>query len=457
MNGRIVEKGGLLIFFLALLAFMWAMSRHVYHPTTGEIQTIIPQVFSGDEPHYLMVVNSILFDRDLELQDDYRRVGNGSFQAGVNFKGKWLDHHTILVDPKSGRTQVWNSVFKLGERETCSGHDCVGFKRMSPEFQDLTDVREFSSHPIGFPGLIAILLAPFPLALWQVEEGMLVIILIVSWITLVLTYILARRLGLTALQSLFGVFLLAFASPWLVYSRSYYAEPILGFFLVLGIFAMSSHRPIFAGLAICVALWIKPPFLLVGIGWLLERFLSREWKQGIYLGLMMGLGGMIFLTFNYFVTGKLFIGGNADLTQAWGFPSALTLYDMQYGLLLFVPWLLILMVGGVAFLLNNLKIGPEATIFVRQVWISSLLFFLLISAYIYLGGSCYGPRFWVPFLPLFAVATILFVVQAGKFIQWLAWGLGILSVFIAIPGAIFYRNVWDQGPFAGLRILLPHF
>lgn len=36
-----------------------------------------PRVYSGDEPHYLLTVNSLLFDHDLELQNNYRSVWEG--------------------------------------------------------------------------------------------------------------------------------------------------------------------------------------------------------------------------------------------------------------------------------------------------------------------------------------------------------------------------------------------
>src|SRR5262249_11678863 len=61
-------------FLFGLFLFLvWLVSHLVYIPQKG-IQKKPPQVTSGDEPHYLMVVNSILFDRDLTLQEDYFRV-----------------------------------------------------------------------------------------------------------------------------------------------------------------------------------------------------------------------------------------------------------------------------------------------------------------------------------------------------------------------------------------------
>ncbi len=57
-----------------------------------------PYVFSGDEPHYLLLANSLRWDGDLELSDDYLDVAAGSDRAGALFPGVDLDHHTVLVD-----------------------------------------------------------------------------------------------------------------------------------------------------------------------------------------------------------------------------------------------------------------------------------------------------------------------------------------------------------------------
>jgi hypothetical protein len=51
--------------------------------TPGRNLTVVaPRVISGDEPHYLMVLNSIL-DHDLELQDDYERLSRGGWRPVV--------------------------------------------------------------------------------------------------------------------------------------------------------------------------------------------------------------------------------------------------------------------------------------------------------------------------------------------------------------------------------------
>jgi hypothetical protein len=57
-----------------------------------------PTIFSGDEPHYLLVANSLLKDHTLNLRKVYDENAEGSNMAGRAFLGATLDHHTALVD-----------------------------------------------------------------------------------------------------------------------------------------------------------------------------------------------------------------------------------------------------------------------------------------------------------------------------------------------------------------------
>ncbi|HUH00370.1 MAG TPA: hypothetical protein VML75_00165, partial [Kofleriaceae bacterium] len=86
----LVAAGAALIAMVALPFVGWSAERGV--------EWAEPASYSGDEPHYLMVVNSLLFDRDLDLREDYDRVRAGSDDAGRRFRGAQLDHHTIVLD-----------------------------------------------------------------------------------------------------------------------------------------------------------------------------------------------------------------------------------------------------------------------------------------------------------------------------------------------------------------------
>jgi hypothetical protein len=45
----------------------------------------MPYIKGGDEPHYLLILNSLINDGDLDLKDNYESVHQGSLQAGKKF------------------------------------------------------------------------------------------------------------------------------------------------------------------------------------------------------------------------------------------------------------------------------------------------------------------------------------------------------------------------------------
>jgi len=52
-----------------------------------------PALIGGDEPHYALMAHSMAVDRDLELENNYVAVENGSSAAGSRQAGKRLDRH----------------------------------------------------------------------------------------------------------------------------------------------------------------------------------------------------------------------------------------------------------------------------------------------------------------------------------------------------------------------------
>ena len=48
----------------------------------------LPGVRSGDEPHYLVLINSVISDGDFDLANNYRDMHRGGPQAGRVFAGR---------------------------------------------------------------------------------------------------------------------------------------------------------------------------------------------------------------------------------------------------------------------------------------------------------------------------------------------------------------------------------
>src|SRR4030095_10678759 len=155
-----------------LFALLWLLTHVTYDPLKREWLFSEPQVLRGDEPHYLLLVNSLLFDHDLNLRDDYMRVKKGGLQAGWRFRDYTFDHQTVLFDPATGDKGFWGSVFETRKRVSCDGRDelCQGFARKSPRFLDMGGVREFGMHHPGYPALAAAFISLTRPSLGEVER-----------------------------------------------------------------------------------------------------------------------------------------------------------------------------------------------------------------------------------------------------------------------------------------------
>ena len=70
----------------ALIAALLALPLIFASPNAStKFHIGLPRVISGDEPHYLVLINSLLRDGDLDLANNYAAVHQGEPQAGLRF------------------------------------------------------------------------------------------------------------------------------------------------------------------------------------------------------------------------------------------------------------------------------------------------------------------------------------------------------------------------------------
>jgi hypothetical protein len=89
----------------------------------------------------------------------------------------------------------------------------------------------------------------------------------------------------------------------------------------------------------------------------------------------------------------------------------------------------------------------------RQVALPCVPYVAILSANVYLGETCYGPRYWVPLLPMLAL-LVLEAIRGSRLrrpsLAAVAM-LGGLAFYIAIPAAFRYPELWDQDALAAVR------
>jgi len=423
--GVVASFGLLLVMFVVLSRIKWS-------PGAG-FSLVAPAATRSDEPQYVLVINSLLFDHDLQLQDDYDRVASGGFDAGVRFSGAAFDHHTILINRRSGR-QGLASIDAADHASRCDS-----------AFNPPEDVYEVSAHPVAFPALIALAIAPLRPSLTDVESYAAVVLALISWLGALVTYLAGRRLGMSRATAMLATMLLVGASPWLAYSRSFFSESTIGLALILTVWAFSAERVTLAGFGAGFAAILKPPFAVVGAGLIINELIAGRRRNAAKLAIGWGSCGTALIAFNYWLAKTPVISGNLGLTPFAFYHFYDTFLDPVHGLLYFVPWSIFVFLA-IPFAWRSNASGLEL---IR--WLVLPLAFYIILMGSTGPGLCYGPRYWVPFLPWFALATVQIMRRAQRPAVFACIFLVLLSALVAIPGALRYSQMFSQPPWAALR------
>jgi hypothetical protein len=173
----------------------------------------------------------------------------------------------------------------------------------------------------------------------------------------------------------------------------------------------------------------------------------------VKLGIVLATGGVMAMAFNYWLARTPIISG----TEGWFLATGLdqlegTFFHPEHGLFYFVPWTLIALLAIARAFRSD---APPDSGFLRQMALPLALYLVLLSSFGSGPGLCYGPRFWVPFMPWLALATIAGLNHARR-PALIACGLMVLlAAIVAIPGAVRYQHMFSQPPWAALKARNP--
>lgn len=413
-------------FFVILLVGFWGITRIELLPD-WTVQVVSPHVTTGDEPHHLLVLNSILFDHDLELQDDYQRAQTGLDAGGIPLP----DHHTIIVNRRTGEHGTWFE------------------HHLDPDLAPGPDVYEVSSHPVAYPAMLAALIFPFRPKMDDVQGDASLVMVLTCWLGAIFTFLLARKVGMGRGYALFATALLAFASPWLAYNRSFFAEPVIGLTTVIALWALDSERPILAATAAAAAAIFKPPMAIIGGGFVLDRLQKKRWHQVIVILAVLGVFGVALVSFNYWLARTAMISGNVSGPWPFGSNTAHdfhrlgeTFIGSEHGLFIWAPWTIFAIFPiGQAFC--SIRGRPA---FLREMSLPMAMQLAVLAASNFPVGTCLGPRYWIPFLPWMAVAAAYTFRSTGWTWRTVFLALVIVSAAFSILGALRYPQMFSLSP-----------
>ena len=362
-----------------------------FHWRVGPIYVGRPVSIWGDTPHYLVTVNSIIEDGDLDLSNNYSQAERGDWDQGTRFRGKKLDRH---VD-----------------------RDALG--------------QELSFHSPFLPLILAPFCWPFRGTEW-VES-------ICIWLTISVVIISLSLLSRRLPGGNKVVLLLAFATPLWCYGRDLWTEPWM---LAAWVLMLTSVSPWIQAVAAVAGILFKYSFAVVPATFALVAFYERDRHRALIVGgaavtavlFAFGFTQYIFRHTDHFSLFHLGAHGSWDQHNLLGpftvqFKGALgLLFDPLDGILPFSPFL----AWG---LWTFRRCGP--------VYLPALSFFALHSVYHDWGaGSGFSARYLVPMLPIMVSATL-----AGKplcrRLFWICVGYSVVICGLAglLPVAAYDRTV----------------
>jgi hypothetical protein len=403
----------------------------------------LPGIQFGDEPHYLVLINSLIRDGDFDLANNYQDAHQGGLQAGRRFAGQPLDHHVNWY--RGGQLVRWSQAYEADAsrwRRDDHGHP-VPTLRSSGEFRPLT-AEERSQHPVG----LAVVLAPwvFPLRGTSLVEpmallcsGLATVAGCCAWCSLVQPYTTNRAHLIMAAQVAY------LGSPLWHYGQVLFAESCVGFFIVAAFaVALRGDRYGLAGVLLGAGILIKAPLGLIALPLIGDALLRCEWKRAVQCTGPVAAAVMLVLYANLEINGGWLRGPQAWESGSMASGLAGLTFSIGHGLLPAAPALCLSGLVLREWFANHRR---DATL----MTMATLLYAGLIACWAeWWGGSCYSARLILPVVPfLFAPLPLLFeapIWRTRRALRVIGNALMILSIVWGAIAAFECNYVWGKHP-----------
>ncbi len=399
----------------------------------------LPRVYYGDEPHYLIMMNSLLSDGDLDLRNNYAEVHRGGLDAGLRATTYRLDHHSVwYVD---GKVVRWDHLYR-GYDETWD-RDKDG--NILPTLHDGADpefipTHEYSYHSPGSALFLAAFLFPLEGTAYVEPAAILC-----SWVLAVagmsLFASLLKLYSIDVRRVLIVVAVVFLGTPILHYSRSLFSEIHLLMYVILAYFSfLKLNHPFLTGIALALGALVKPPLLVLAIPFGVVLIWNRKFSQIWMLCLPIASMILVQLAMN-----QQMFGGVMNMPQQWQWGNLVDggmglIFSVDHGLIPFAPIILLSFALWPAFIRAHQQHG-------LLILSGALIYFVIMACWRdWQGGFCYGPRLIVPIIPLLAVPLVMREWRLRTVQDWGAWVVVWISVNINLLGSVLYESSWNHHP-----------
>ncbi|OJT24527.1 hypothetical protein BO221_15365 [Archangium sp. Cb G35] len=427
--------------FLALLALALLAPQCVTeYPGPWRNHLGPATVMGADEEAYLILLNSVLLDGDLDLKNNHAQVVVGSLQGGRKNVGRVMDHHSIwYID---GQRYVWRDMVDHSRwtRDANGLPQYVFHPRFDPR---LALGPEYSAHPVGLAFLLAPVLWPLRSTPY-VEMGALLCAGLATVCGMLLLDRLLRRY--TANENAIRLTLVAafLATPVWYHGRSFFTEPFL-VPLLLGAYVLGFRERggFWAGLCVAAGMLMKPQLALLVPVLMVPALLRRDWLQGALVAVMPAMATGLLLWLNQHMYGSPWRGPYPFMVgNLWEGLEGL-LVSRPKGLVWFAPAVLVALPGWP-------RLVRERPLEGGMLLAGILPSFLLVALWNDWGGGwCYGPRLIVPLLPLMAIGLVktLELDLFQRFVpRWILANALLFGMAVNAFAAFRYWQSWHRFP-----------
>lgn len=353
-------------------------------------------IFSGDEPHYLVMTYSLIRDGDLDLHNDYTQK-------------RYLEYYPLILDP-----------------HLSAGHQPRSF----------LDHHAYSIHGAGMAFLLVI-----PVWLFGIP-GAIAIMNIIAIAVLILTYYWARSVTSSRIGSWASVIALGVTVIFTgIVGRVYADLPIALLILVAALFASKATSKITLGAlgaTLGAATWLhfKTALILAPLGlWVLysiwqKNLKAQRWLKLAYLlvpwvALNVVFEVKLYQWFNVWVPSQIYPPTASLLQTSPAVILPAMVYDGTKGLLPYNPILWLLAVGIPIWFKRNAQTAWIATL----IALPAIVLFATFSEWT--GGYAPMGRYIMEFLPVLMPAIgLMILVPGAKSVKSLAIGLLVIQLML---------------------------
>ena len=374
--------------FLSVLLFTWGLDTH------GNFAG------SGDEPHYAMIAHSLVFDRDLDLSNDYDDASNLVGAGGLR-----PETHAVRGDNGQLRPV----------------HDIGLPVLFAPYFALAYRIAEASPRWISARTMARARLNP-PLVLRHLLSlGMVV----VAGGIAILLFQIFRSYSDENASAMWWTFAFVLAPPLMSHSFLFFTEIPSAFIATLFYRELTlRHRPtvlrtatLGAAVGFLLLLHIRNAGLVVGM---IALFLwaGREQRQTFAFVAPISLFATIRTILNFHLWGNLVTSPHASPAPLYGFGEMSTeaatrilglLFDQEHGLLAYAPIYLLVLPGALALRKEDrcsfVKLAVLVVAYVTPVILPA------VNRHGWDGGWSPAARFLVPITPMLAIFVFGYVSQ----------------------------------------------